>query len=200
MDSIYSALKDYRPTGLLLGRSTIGDAVLAIQTLNKYKTQMSGQLRKFATDVADDIQNYGTLPVYTIRRIARAGNIKAEDEAVQEYGEKCTGWRMDATLREFPRIEPVDLFFSYPLHMVDANAILKEANLEENERSMENGREMGNLSKAARKADNKIRLYEAVNRDIELTGKRKTYAQYADEFNVSEKTIKRYMSEWEEDI
>ena len=81
---VYSALKEYKPTGLLLGRSTIGDAVLAIQTLNKYKPQMSGHLRKFAMDVADDIQNYGTLPVYTIRRIARAGNIKAEDEAVLE--------------------------------------------------------------------------------------------------------------------
>ena len=46
----------------------------------------------------------------------------------------------------------------------------------------------------------KARLYEAVNRDIELAGKRKTYKLYADEFGVSEKTIKRYMSEWEEDI
>ena len=35
-------------------------------------------------DVADDIQNYGTIPVYTVRRIARAANIKAETEAVQE--------------------------------------------------------------------------------------------------------------------
>ena len=72
--------------------------------------------------------------------------------------------------------------------------------LEENERSMENGREMGSLARSARKEDNKARLYEAVNRDIEISGKRKTYKQYADEFGVSEKTIKRYMSEWEEDI
>ena len=122
------------------------------------------------------------------------------EEAQSEYGEKCTAWRLDATLREFQRIEPVNLFFSYPLHEIDAGGILAEANLEENERSMENGREMGNLSKAAKKADNKERLYEAVNRDIEMVGKRKTYKQYADEFGVSEKTIKRYMSEWEEDI
>lgn len=123
-----------------------------------------------------------------------------KEQAEAEYGEKCTAWRLDATLREFQRIEPVNLFFSYPLHEVDASEILTDANLEENERSMENGREMGSLAKTARKADNKARLYEAVNRDIELAGKRKTYAQYADEFGVSEKTIKRYMSEWEEDI
>lgn len=81
---VYGALKNYKPQGLQLGRSTIGDNVLAVQALAKYAPQLSGQLRKFARDVADDIQNYGTLPVYTIRRIARAGNIKAEAEALQE--------------------------------------------------------------------------------------------------------------------
>jgi len=122
------------------------------------------------------------------------------EEVKAEYGEKVTAWRMEATLREFPRIEPVNLFFSYPLHEIDAAGILSEANLEENERSMENGREMGSLARSAKKADMKAKLYEAVDRDIEFDGKRKTYRQYADEFGVSEKTIKRYMSEWEEDI
>ena len=123
-----------------------------------------------------------------------------QDEAKAIYGDKCTAWRMDATLREFQRIEPVDLFFSYPVHEIDTGGILREANLEESERSMEYGREIGSLAKSAKKADMKARLYEAVNRDIDMTGKRKTYKLYAEEFGVSEKTIKRYMSEWEEDI
>ena len=123
-----------------------------------------------------------------------------EEEVKAEYGEKVTGWRLDATLREFPRIEPVDLFFSYPLHMIDAGGILKEANLEENERSMENGREIGNLTKTAKKIDNKARLMELIGRDEEYAGRRKTYQEYADEMNVSVKTIKRYMSELKEDI
>ena len=122
------------------------------------------------------------------------------DEVKEEYGEKCTAWRLDATLREFQRIEPVNLFFSYPLHEIDAGGILREANLEENERSMENGREMGNLAKAARKIDNKSRLMELIGRDEEFAGKRKTYKEYADEMGVSEKTIKRYMNELKEDI
>jgi RecA-family ATPase len=122
------------------------------------------------------------------------------DAAKSEYGEKVTAWRMDATLREFPRIEPVDLFFSYPLHEIDAGGILKEANLEENERSMENGREMGNLAKKARKIDMKSKLMELIGRDEDFDGRRKTYKEYADEMGVSEKTIKRYMSELKEDL
>ena len=122
------------------------------------------------------------------------------EEVKAEYGEKVTAWRMDATLREFQRIEPVNLFFSYPLHEIDAGGILREANLEENERSMENGREMGSLAKAAKKADMKAKLMELIGRDEDFAGKRKTYREYADEMGVSEKTIKRYMSELKEDI
>ena len=123
-----------------------------------------------------------------------------EAEAREEYGEKCTAWRLDATLREFQRIEPVNLFFSYPLHEIDATGILADANLEENERSMENGREMGSLAKAAKKQDTKQRLLEAINRDEEMTGKKKTNRLYADEFGVSERTIIRYIRELEGDV
>ena len=122
------------------------------------------------------------------------------DEVKAEFGERVTAWRLEATLREFPRIEPVNLFFSYPLHEIDACGILEEANLEETERILDNGREQNNAAKVAKKADMKARLYEAVNRDIDFDGKRKTYKQYADEFGVSEKTIKRYMAELDEDI
>ena len=122
------------------------------------------------------------------------------DEAKAEYGEKVTAWRLEATLREFPRIEPVNLFFSYPLHELDAREILTEANLEENERSMENGREIGSLAKSAKKANLKERLLDAISRDEEFDGKRKTQKQYADEFGVTERTIRTYLKELEEDI
>jgi RecA-family ATPase len=116
------------------------------------------------------------------------------------YGEKVTAWRMDATLREFQRIEPVNLFFSYPLHELDTGDILKDANLEENERSMENGREMGNIAKKVKKAANKADLAEAMARDEEFSGKRKTQKEYADEFGVTDRTIRGWMRELEEDI
>ena len=118
----------------------------------------------------------------------------------EEYGDKVTAWRMDATLREFQRIEPVDLFFSYPLHELDAGGILREANLEENERSMENGREIGNLAKKVKKAVNKSDLAEAIMRDEEFSGRRKTQKEYAEEFGVTDRTIRGWMRELEEDI
>ena len=121
------------------------------------------------------------------------------EEAKAEYGEKTTAWRLDATLREFQRIEPVNLFFSYPVHYVDASEILAEANLEENERSMENGRELGNLAKQAKKADKKAQLLHLIHEDEEFSGERRTLQQYAADIDVSERTIRRYMRELEID-
>ena len=122
------------------------------------------------------------------------------EEAKAIYGEKATAWKLDATLREFQRIEPVNLFFTYPLHEIDAGGILREANLEESERSMEYGREINNIGKKIRKNDLKGRLADAVNRDEEMTGKRKTQQQYAEELGISERTVRTYLRELEEDI
>jgi len=46
----------------------------------------------------------------------------------------------------------------------------------------------------------KERLVDAINRDIEFSGKRKTQKEYADEFGVSDRTIRTYLRELEEDI
>ena len=121
-----------------------------------------------------------------------------QEEAKAIYGEKCTAWRLDATLREFQRIEPVNIFFSYPLHEIDASGILEEANLEESERGMEYGREMGNISKRVKKAASKADLAEAIERDKQFNGKPKTQKQYAEEFGVSDRTIRTWWRELEE--
>ena len=35
-----------------------------------------------------------------------------------------TAWRIEGTLREFPRFAPVDLWFDYPAHKVDRTGVL----------------------------------------------------------------------------
>ncbi len=41
-----------------------------------------------------------------------------------------TAWRIEGTLREFPRFMPLNLWFEYPVHFVDENSILKDASPE----------------------------------------------------------------------
>lgn len=37
-----------------------------------------------------------------------------------------TAWRIEGTLREFPKFPPVNLWFSYPVHNVDDVGSLKD--------------------------------------------------------------------------
>lgn len=50
------------------------------------------------------------------------------EKAVKSY----TGWRIEGTLREFPKFEPLNLWFNYPIHKLDDVGSLKDINTETN--------------------------------------------------------------------
>ena len=55
------------------------------------------------------------------------GLVEAEKVKVKSY----TAWRIEGTLREFPKFDPVNLWFRYPTHEVDEVGILSDIQLEE---------------------------------------------------------------------
>lgn len=59
-----------------------------------------------------------------------------------------SAWRIEGTLREFPRFEPVNLWFEYPLHRADADGVLKDSNPEGEQLTREGYRAQGRERKA----------------------------------------------------
>ncbi len=53
-------------------------------------------------------------------------NLKAIVETVREQVRIITAWRIEGTLREFPKFEPVNLWFRYPVHQIDDVGILND--------------------------------------------------------------------------
>lgn len=51
---------------------------------------------------------------------------KLQQQAQEEWSQisQQTAWRMEGTLREFPRFEPKAMWFKYPLHVPDSTGIL----------------------------------------------------------------------------
>ncbi|PZO95558.1 MAG: DNA primase [Streptococcus pyogenes] len=45
--------------------------------------------------------------------------------------EISTGWRVEGTLREFAKFQPVNMWFSYPVHEVDKTGVLADIQLED---------------------------------------------------------------------
>ena len=46
--------------------------------------------------------------------------------------EIATAWRVEGTLREFAKFQPVNMWFSYPVHEVDTTGALADIQLEDN--------------------------------------------------------------------
>lgn len=49
----------------------------------------------------------------------------------REQTGSITGWRIEGTLREFPKFKPVNLYFDYPIHRLDESDVLKNISTEE---------------------------------------------------------------------
>ena len=52
--------------------------------------------------------------------------IRAANEAEKRI-ESRTAWRIEGTLREFPKFPPLNLWFDYPVHRADLTGVLKDA-------------------------------------------------------------------------
>ena len=53
-------------------------------------------------------------------------DVEKAKEAVKHY----TAWRIEGTLREFPKFEPVNLWFNYPIHKLDNSGVLADMEVE----------------------------------------------------------------------
>lgn len=60
-------------------------------------------------------------------RLADVGPLDAALAGVARAMESISGWRMEGTLREFPPLRPVRLWFKYPIHLADVDGILTDA-------------------------------------------------------------------------
>lgn len=53
-------------------------------------------------------------------------------EAAKNRVKTVTAWRIEGTLREFPKFQPANLWFNYPVHTVDQSGVLGDIQPEEN--------------------------------------------------------------------
>lgn len=102
-----------------------------------------------------------------------------------------TAWRIEGTLREFPRFEPVNLWFEYPLHTADEEGVLADCGIRDSFDPRNNlGRKK---SKEELKSERKFGIMETYNA-CNVDGK-VTVSDLAEYSGKSEKTIRRHLKE-----
>lgn len=109
-------------------------------------------------------------------------------EAAKRAAEARTAWRIDGTLREFPKFPPVNLWFDFPVHRNDESGVLADIDPEGDTPGWQRNFKK-KKSPEARKKDKEASLetaFDACNFGEEVT--LKVLAEY---MGVSEDTVRR---------
>ena len=105
-----------------------------------------------------------------------------------------TAWRIEGTLREFPKFEPVNLWFDYPIHIVEESGALQDMTAEGETAPWKRGsnKRSDNAKKEAKK--DREAFIDAVNSCN--FGDPPTKEDLCDFLSVSERTIERKMKKY----
>ena len=122
-------------------------------------------------------------------------NILGWDGSVVERARKAveafTAWRVEGTLREFPKFPPVNVWFSYPVHRLDQAGVLADISLDDDSSGF--GKFGRKKSASERKTERKDSI-ETAFQACSLGGS-VTVNDLAEYMGVTEKTVRSRLKE-----
>ena len=107
-----------------------------------------------------------------------------------------TAWRIEGTLREFPRFAPVNVWFKFPIHEADDTGILKDIELESDFNSKKSPFRK-NFNHKKSDAERKEERKQAIETAFEACGidEKVTLEALSEYMGVSEKTVRNRLKE-----
>lgn len=105
-----------------------------------------------------------------------------------------TAWRIEGTLREFGKFEPLNIWFDYPIHTPDITGILKDLHPEAETPPWQ--RAMDKRKPKEQKKEERVNAIEIAFAALEMEGKDEiTTSDLAEEMGVSARTVWRRIKE-----
>lgn len=111
---------------------------------------------------------------------------------VRKEVESRSAWRIEGTLREFPKFAPVNLWFKYPVHNIDNIGVLKDIAVDDGMPTWKK-----NFAKKKTDAERKNERKNSLETAFEACGidDKVTVKSMAEYMGVSEKTVRRRLKE-----
>ena len=113
---------------------------------------------------------------------------RAKEKAAQK-----SAWRLEGTLREFPKFPPVNVWFDYPVHRMDEVGVLGDIEPEADLPPWKKGSERIKKNAKSRKEDRKRALEEAIEESN--FGELPTVKDVAEYLGISERTARDRIKE-----
>ena len=142
----------------------------------------------------DDMCNRTQMEAYCKKKLSAGqyGTLQAVIHAAEKRVREMTAWRIEGTLREFPKFAPVNLWFDYPVHRPDSVGVLSDIQPEAEKPAWQKAAER-RKSPEQKKKERKQSVqsaFEACGIDDEITVQ--AMAEY---MGISEKTVRNRIKE-----
>ena len=116
---------------------------------------------------------------------------KELDTLVNEARDKATSitaWRIEGTLREFSKFPPVNLYFEYPVHVVDQDGVLLDIDPDDVKPQWQKAKEK-RQEQAEKNKNKKVNQFEIEFSNIEIEGREVPAEELANKLNTTPKTL-----------
>lgn len=114
--------------------------------------------------------------------------LERQIEAAKKQLQGRSAWRLEGTLREFQKFEPVNVWFDYPIHRLDPSGALQDIQPDEEKPAWQRGAESNKKNARNRKSDRRKALEEAIGSCN--YGDPPTISNVADYLGISERTVR----------
>jgi len=105
-----------------------------------------------------------------------------------------TAWRVEGTLREFPKFAPVNLWFTYPIHVMDQVGILGDIE-PETEKPMWQKAAEKRKEQAKKKKEKSLNSFEIEFTNIEVEGREVPAQELADKLKTTSRTLLTWLGD-----
>ena len=116
-------------------------------------------------------------------------DIRAEAKRLEESVKQTTAWRVEGTLREFAKFEPVNMWFGYPIHTVDDVGVLADIEVDSDKNKYSKAKE-GRQKQAKEQQKESMLEFELAVEKCNF-GEEPTKQMVADYLGINVKTIER---------
>ena len=169
------------------------------------KTQINNELVKYYEDRIkvlnnkyyitkigmDDHYDYEKMKYHAEQSLSgHLMEVRAKAKEIEARVKQQTAWRVEGTLREFAKFEPVNIWFNYPKHTIDDVGVLADLEAESNDNKYSKAKKGRTEQNSESNKDNMLEFEMAVENCV-FEDEEPTKKMVADYLGVSVRTIER---------
>lgn len=113
---------------------------------------------------------------------------------IEKSVESRSAWRIEGTLREFPKFPPVNVWFDYPVHKIDSVGVLKDASADTEKAPWQKASDKRKDNAEKNRDKNKVKFENAIA--LANMGEPPTLAQLSEYLDMNNRTLRDWIKRY----